>query len=165
MFKNLFKSKEKEPKKITIVAPITGEIIPLEDVPDPVFSQKMMGEGVAVMPSEGEVVSPVDGEIIQVFPTKHAIGILAENDAEILIHIGLDTVNLDGEGFTAHVKDGDKVKVGDKLMSFDIATIEEKAPSSITPIIISNTDDVREVKSIEVTKVIAGENEILQVIN
>lgn len=165
MFKKLFKKKEKETKEITIVAPITGEIIPLEDVPDPVFSQKMMGDGVAVKPSEGEVVSPVDGEIIQVFPTKHAIGIQTENDAEILIHIGLDTVNLDGKGFTAHVNDGDRVKVGDTLMSFDIALIEENASSSITPIIISNTADVREVKTLKATKVIAGENQILQVVN
>ncbi|BAC14714.1 PTS system, glucose-specific enzyme II, A component (EC 2.7.1.69) [Oceanobacillus iheyensis HTE831] len=165
MFKNLFKIKEREPKEITVVAPITGEIIPLEEVPDPVFAQKMMGEGVAVKPANGEVISPVDGEVKLVFQTKHAIIVEAENNAEILIHIGLDTVNLEGEGFTAHVKDGDIVKVGDKLMSFDIATIEEKATSSITPIIISNTDNVREVKNIKVTEVTAGENQILQVIN
>ncbi|MFP3490142.1 PTS glucose transporter subunit IIA, partial [Staphylococcus sp. SIMBA_130] len=85
-------------------------------VPDPVFSEKMMGDGVAIKPTNGEVVSPVIGEIIQVFPTKHAVGIRAENGAEIFIHIGLETVSLDGEGFTSYVGEGDQVKQGDKLI-------------------------------------------------
>ena len=115
MLKKLFGKKEKDPviKTVAVYSPITGTLALLEDVPDPVFSQKMMGDGVAVTPEIGIAVSPVDGEILQLFPTKHAIGIKAENGAEILIHIGLETVGMNGEGFTAFIKAGDKVKKGD----------------------------------------------------
>ena len=139
MLKKLFGKKEVI-KTVELYAPLTGTAVTLEKVPDPVFSEKMMGDGLAIEPSEGLAVSPVDGEIIQVFPTKHAIGIRAKNGAEILIHIGLETVSLNGEGFETFVKEGDKVKVGDKLVSFDLDIIKSKAKSTITPIIITNTD-------------------------
>ncbi len=139
MFKKFFGKKE-EIKTVELYAPITGTAVTLENVPDPVFSQKMMGDGFAIDPTEGLAVSPVAGEIVQVFPTKHAIGIRAKNGAEILIHIGLETVSLSGEGFETFVKEGDKVKVGDKLVSFDLDIIKSKAKSTITPIIITNTD-------------------------
>lgn len=160
MFGKLFKKKE-EVSEISLVSPMTGKVISLEDVPDPVFSQKMMGDGVAVIPTEGTVLSPVNGEIIQVFPTKHAIGILGENGAEILIHIGLETVGLEGEGFTAKVEKGDKVKQGDLLMQVDLSVIEEKASSTITPIIITNSDDMSDIEKNSLKQVTAGENEIL----
>ena len=95
--------------------PIEGEIIPLDEIPDPVFSQKMMGDGFGIIPSKGLVVSPVDGEIINVFPTKHAVGIMSKQGYEILIHVGLETVNLKGEGFTLLVKQGDHVLKGQKI--------------------------------------------------
>jgi len=139
MLKKLFGKKEVI-KTVQLFAPITGNAVTLDKVPDPVFSEKMMGDGIAIEPTEGLAVSPVDGEIVQVFPTKHAIGIRAKNGAEILIHIGLETVSLNGEGFEAFVKEGDKVKVGDKLVSFDLDIIKTKAKSTITPIIITNTD-------------------------
>src|SRR5699024_3774093 len=102
MFKNLFKKKE-TPKEEQIIAPLSGKVKQLEEVPDPTFSEKMMGEGIAIEPDEGLVVAPFDGEIIQVFPTKHAIGIQGESGLEILIHIGLETVSLKGEGFEVFV--------------------------------------------------------------
>ena len=106
---NFFK---KEKEELQIYAPINGQIISIEEVPDPVFNQKMMGEGVAVIPTEGSICSPVDGTILQVAPTKHAVGILAKDGSEILIHIGLETVALKGEGFQVAVTTGDKVSKG-----------------------------------------------------
>jgi sugar PTS system EIIA component len=140
MFKKLFGKKENEVVELT--APLNGKVIDVTEVPDPVFSQKMMGEGVAFEPIDGQVVSPVDGEVIQLFHTKHAIGIQTKSGLEILIHIGLETVALNGEGFEAFVQVGDKVKRGDKLISFDLDFIKEKAASIITPMIITNTDTI-----------------------
>ncbi|OCA90831.1 PTS glucose transporter subunit IIA [Bacillus sp. FJAT-27225] len=140
MFKNLFGKKQEVVTEVELVSPLTGTAAALESVDDPVFSQKMMGDGLAVQPAEGTVVAPVDGEIVQVFPTGHAVGIKAANGAEILIHIGLETVSMKGEGFTAHVHEGDKVKKGDKLVSFDMSLVTERAKSTVTPLIITNTD-------------------------
>ncbi|KKK37685.1 PTS glucose transporter subunit IIA [Mesobacillus campisalis] len=140
MFKKLFGKKEEPVKTIQLLAPLSGTAVDLETVPDPVFAEKMMGDGFAIEPTEGMAVSPVDGEIMQVFPTKHAIGIRAKNGAEILIHIGLETVSLNGEGFETFVSEGDKVKAGDKLVSFDLDIIRAKAKSIVTPVIITNTD-------------------------
>ena len=120
------------------VSPIKGEIQPLSEVPDAVFSQKMMGDGFAIIPSEGLVVSPVDGTIVSFFPTKHAIGIESDSGREILIHVGIDTVKLDGEGFEALVSQGDRVKKGQPLLKVDVAYIQEHAVSIITPIIFTN---------------------------
>lgn len=135
---NLFKKTKKE---LNIYAPLNGEIIPLEKVPDPVFSQKMMGDGIAMIPSNGHVHAPVDGTIIQIARTKHAVGILAEDGSEILIHIGLETVALDGEGFRVAVKKGDKVSVGDLLIEVDWDYIKEHAKSAVTPIVITNSSE------------------------
>lgn len=133
---NLFKKKSLE-----LVAPVTGKIVPLEEVPDPVFSQKMMGEGVAILPSEGNIYSPVNGTVMLVAATKHAVGIRAQDGTEILIHVGLETVALNGEGFTAAVKEGDKVSVGQLLLEVDWEYISKHAKSTVTPIVITNSDD------------------------
>ncbi|WP_246943112.1 glucose-specific PTS transporter subunit IIBC [Bacillus pinisoli] len=119
-------------------SPLTGQVMQLDDVPDQVFSQRMMGDGYAVLPTEGVVVSPVDGTIVNLFPTKHAIGIESTNGREILIHVGIDTVNLKGEGFTALVSQGDQVKKGQELLKVDLDFVKGKAPSLITPIIFTN---------------------------
>jgi len=161
MFKKLFKSKKEENNAISIYAPIDGEVVPLEDVPDPVFSKKMMGDGVAIKPNNGTVVSPVQGKIMQVFPTKHAIGIQAENGTEILLHIGLETVNLNGEGFTTHIEEGDNVKVGDALVTFEKEIVEEKAKSTITPVIITNTAEMKDIQMKDTQSVQAGQDEII----
>lgn len=139
MLKGLFGKKESEVK---VTAPLNGKLVDLSEVPDPVFAEKMMGDGLAIEPSEGLVVAPVDGEIQSIFPTKHAVGIKTKSGVELLIHIGLETVSLNGEGFEAYVKAGDKVKRGDKLISFDLEIISEKAKSTVTPIIITNMDEV-----------------------
>lgn len=162
MFGKLFGKKD-EKNPISLLAPVSGELVQLEDVPDPVFSEKMMGDGIAIKPAEGVAVSPVDGKVMQVFPTKHAVGLQAENGAEILIHIGLETVSLDGEGFTSHISEGDRVKQGDKLISFDLDVIETKAKSTLIPIIITNSADMRSVKPADSKQVAAGEDEILAV--
>lgn len=120
------------------VAPISGELLPITEVPDPVFSGKMMGDGFAIKPNDGTVVSPVNGKIINVFPTKHAIGITADDGREILIHFGIDTVKLNGEGFEAFVAEGDSVKAGQTLLKVDLDYIANNATSTITPIIFTN---------------------------
>ena len=163
MFKKLFGKKEEPVKTIQILAPLSGKAVNLASVPDPVFSEKMVGDGIAIEPSEGIVVSPVDGEIMQIFPTKHAVGIRAKNGAEILIHIGLETVSLKGEGFETHVQQGDSVKAGDKLVTFDVTTISEKAKSTVTPIIITNTDQAASVNSLTEGQVERGSTPILEV--
>ncbi|MFP5109786.1 N-acetylglucosamine-specific PTS transporter subunit IIBC [Neobacillus sp. C211] len=120
------------------IMPIEGEIIPLHEVPDQVFSQKMMGDGFAIVPSKGSVVSPVDGEIINIFPTKHALGLKSKQGYEILIHVGMDTVNLKGEGFTVLVKEGEQITKGQEILKFDLDFIKKSAPSTVTPIIFTN---------------------------
>lgn len=150
---------------IVLTAPISGKMLALENVPYPFFAKKMMGDGIAVDPVNGKVVSPIDGKIIQVFPTKHAVGISTNNGVEILIHIGLDTVNLNGEGFTAHVNEGDQVKQGELLISFEIDLVREKAKSTVTPIIITNTEDMAEISFNDKDNVTAGLDEIMIVKN
>lgn len=135
----VFKLFKKE--KLQICTPVNGKIIPLEEVPDPVFSQKMMGEGMAVVPTTGNIHAPVDGTIIQIAGTKHAIGILAKDGSEILIHVGLETVALKGEGFKVAVNMGDKVSVGQLLIEVDWEYISAHAKSTITPIVITNSNE------------------------
>lgn len=120
------------------VSPITGEIHPITDVPDQVFSGKMMGDGFAILPSEGIVVSPVRGKILNVFPTKHAIGLQSDGGREILIHFGIDTVSLKGEGFTSFVSEGDRVEPGQKLLEVDLDAVKPNVPSLMTPIVFTN---------------------------
>ncbi|HGO3499623.1 TPA: glucose-specific PTS transporter subunit IIBC [Staphylococcus aureus] len=118
-------------------APLTGEVTPLSEVPDQVFSEKMMGDGIAIKPSQGEVRAPFNGKVQMIFPTKHAIGLVSDSGLELLIHIGLDTVKLNGEGFTLHVEEGQEVKQGDLLINFDLYYIRNHAKSDITPIIVT----------------------------
>ncbi|GAB3804274.1 PTS sugar transporter subunit IIA [Virgibacillus kimchii] len=159
MLKNLFKkSKEEE----ILYAPISGEVVKLEDVPDPVFSEKMMGEGVAINPNKGEVVSPVKGKVVQVPDTKHAIGLETEKGTEVLIHVGLETVALKGEGFTANVNTGDEITVGQSLLTFDLEYIQEHAESTISPMIITNSKDLdRDITFEEIKEAKAGETTLL----
>lgn len=125
---------------VTITSPLAGEVKELSQATDPVFAQGLMGRGVVIIPSQGELVSPVNGRVTVFFPTKHAIGILSDEGVEILMHIGMDTVNLEGKGFEGYVSQGDKVKVGDKLISFDIDMIKKAGYVTETPVIITNSD-------------------------
>ncbi|MFV0466773.1 MAG: glucose PTS transporter subunit IIA [Lachnospiraceae bacterium] len=143
-----------------LVSPANGKIIPLHEVCDEAFAQGAMGQGVAIEPREGKIYSPVHGSIITIFPTKHAIGILSENGAEILIHIGMDTVNLNGQYFETHVEQGQIVKKGDLIVSFDMDSIVAEGFSVQTPIIITNTTKFTDIIPIESKEVDVG-NDIL----
>ena len=124
-----------------VVSPLAGQVKPLSQATDPVFSSGVMGQGVVIEPSQGELVSPVNGTVTVLFPTKHAVGIVSEEGVEMLMHIGMDTVSLDGKGFEAHVEQGDKVVVGQQLISFDMDVIKEAGLVTETPVIITNQDD------------------------
>ncbi|AYV68186.1 PTS beta-glucoside transporter subunit IIABC [Niallia circulans] len=132
-----------------IVSPISGELISLKEIPDQVFASESMGKGVGIIPSAGRAVSPVNGIVTTLFKTKHAIGITSDNGAEILIHIGMDTVQLEGKYFTAHVKQGDKVSAGDLLLEFDMEKIREEGYNLITPVIITNSADYKQIDTIK----------------
>ncbi|MGF7058504.1 PTS sugar transporter subunit IIA [Brassicibacter mesophilus] len=132
----------KKNRTIEIKAPVTGKIIPIEEVDDKVFSEKMLGDGFAIIPEEDIIKSPCNGKIVQIFPTNHAIGLLADNGLEILIHIGMDTVELNGKGFERIIQSGDKVRVGDELIKFDRQFIKEKGKSIVTPVVITNMEKV-----------------------
>lgn len=124
-----------------VVSPLAGQVKPLSQATDPVFSSGVMGQGVVIEPSQGELVSPVNGTVTVLFPTKHAVSIVSEEGVEMLMHIGMDTVSLDGKGFEAHVEQGDKVVVGQQLISFDMYVIKEAGLVTETPVIITNQDD------------------------
>ncbi|BCB02189.1 glucose-specific PTS transporter subunit IIBC [Bacillus sp. KH172YL63] len=127
------------------VAPITGEIKDITEVPDQVFSGKMMGDGFAIVPTEGTIVSPITGKVVNVFPTKHAIGLESKAGREVLIHVGIDTVKLEGKGFEALVKEGDQVEAGQPLLEVDLDYIKENAPSIMTPIVFTNLKEGKQV--------------------
>ncbi|MCO7175113.1 PTS glucose transporter subunit IIA [Sporolactobacillus kofuensis] len=156
LFKKLFNKNEAntnqhEPSKEDIAAagefymPLQGKVVPITEVPDPVFSQKMMGDGFAIIPENDIVRSPVNGEVTNIFPTKHAISLKSDDGRELLIHVGLETVSLKGEGFTALAKDGAKVKKGDQLLKVDFDQIADKVPSTITAVVFTNLKDAEKV--------------------
>ncbi|AND79098.1 beta-glucoside-specific PTS transporter subunit IIABC [Streptococcus pantholopis] len=130
-----------------LTSPLTGEVKALADVPDPVFSTGAMGPGAAVEPTVGKVLAPADATVSLVFPTKHAIGLVTDSGAELLIHIGMDTVNLEGKYFTAHVDKDQKVKRGDSLIDFDIEAIKKAGYSVTTPIIVTNAAEYLEIQT------------------
>lgn len=130
-----------EVKETDIYAPGTGHIIPLSEVPDKVFSEKMMGDGIGFVPEKGEIVAPFDGTVKTIFPTKHAIGLESDTGIEVLIHIGIDTVKLNGEGFESLVNVNEPVTQGQPLMKINLAYLKEHAPSVVTPVIITNQGD------------------------
>ena len=162
------KIEEKKPdlkvKKEVVASPLTGNVIPLTEVKDEAFSGELLGKGVAVDPTEGNVVAPCNGTVTTLFPTKHAIGIVTENGAELLIHLGLDTVKLEGEHFTAHIAQGDKVKKGQLMVTVDLEAVKAAGYSMVTPIIVTNTPDYLDVVAMSSTSV-NKEEELLTLIN
>lgn len=150
----------KKNKEIMLGSPVKGEAVPIQEVPDPTFGEEMLGKGVAVRPAEGKYYAPADGEISLLFETLHAVSVTTDTGVEILIHIGLDTVALKGEHFTAHVKTGDKVKKGDLLVSVDLEAVKAAGYEVITPIVICNTPDFASVEAITGSEVAPGDDVI-----
>ena len=140
-----------------IYAPANGKVIPLSEVKDEVFSSGAMGKGIAIEPTDGKIYAPVDGTISVFFPTGHAIGINADNGVEVLIHVGMDTVNLDGKGFSPKAKVGDKVKKGQLLLEVDLDVVKKEGVSTITPVIITNAADMKEVNPTSASEAKAGD--------
>lgn len=156
------KSLEAEVAEQMIYSPLTGEIKSLKEVNDPTFSEEILGKGVAILPEEGVVYSPFDGEVSSIFETKHAIGLTSNNGTELLIHVGLETVNLGGKYFETYISQGDQVKKGDKLISFELQEIK-KTHDTITPVIIANSDDFSEISVQKASGTIRAGEAILMV--
>ncbi|MCD5325553.1 MULTISPECIES: glucose-specific PTS transporter subunit IIBC [Pontibacillus] len=149
--------------EFSFVSPLKGEIMPISEVPDDVFSGKMMGDGFAILPSDGEIVSPINGKVLNVFPTKHALGLQAEDGTEVLIHFGIDTVTLKGEGFEAFVSEGDEITQGQTLLKVDIDSVQEKVPSIVTPIVFTNLGEGQVVKINAEGAVSQGQKNIISI--
>ncbi|MCE2593404.1 PTS glucose transporter subunit IIA [Motilimonas cestriensis] len=129
---------------IEIFAPLSGEIVPIEDVPDVVFAEKIVGDGIAIKPTGDKMVAPCDGTIGKIFETNHAFSIESDTGLELFVHFGIDTVELKGEGFTRIAQEGQSVKKGDTIIEFDLALLEAKAKSTLTPVVISNMDEIKD---------------------
>ncbi len=142
-------TKQSTKKEMIISSPVKGKVVALSEVPDETFSQEMLGKGIAIIPEEKQFYAPVSGEVSVVFPTGHAIGLISEEGTELLIHIGLDTVQLNGEGFHVAVKQGQKVKQGDLLVEVDLEKIQEKGYSVITPVLVTNPDQYQTIESLK----------------
>lgn len=137
---------KKKSKELEIYTCVQGEVLPIENVPDSVFAEKILGDGIAINPSNGEIISPIDGEITMIQDSLHAIGIKVDDGIEILIHIGLETVELKGEGFTKKVNVNDRVKKGQSIVCFDKEMIEDKGYNTITMMVVINNNQIIEVK-------------------
>ena len=141
---DFFKKKTKEYADV-IGAPLKGEAIESSAVNDPTFAEEMLGKGMAIKPSEGKVYAPFDGTVAMVFDTKHAVSLVSDKGTEVLIHVGLDTVMLKGEHYTAHVESGASVKKGDLLLEFDMEAIAAAGYDTVTPVVVCNADDYKDV--------------------
>ncbi|WP_340609184.1 N-acetylglucosamine-specific PTS transporter subunit IIBC [Xenorhabdus bharatensis] len=148
---------------LTLLAPVTGELVKLEDVPDEAFSSKLVGDGIAIKPTSETVFSPVEGTVVKVFDTNHAVCIEANNGTEVIVHIGIDTVSLNGKGFERLIEEGMKVKAGDPLLKLDLNYLNAHAKSMISPIVISNIDDYAGISIMAEGHVIAKESNLFQV--
>lgn len=148
----------------TLVSPLTGNLVKLSDVPDEVFASGVMGKGIAVEPTEGKIFAPADAEVTTMFPTGHAIGLKTSKGAEILIHIGMDTVQMNGDGFKTHVTQGDKVKKGQLLVEFDIDKIKKAGHPIITPVLVTNSASYKDISPIEGKTIKKGDNLISTVV-
>ena len=151
------------PQGVSVFSPLQGAVVSLDQVPDPVFAQGTMGGGVAIDPTEGVVRAPFDGDVVQIFKTAHAVGLKNKQGVEVLIHIGIDTVQMKGRGFKALVKKGDPVKKGDKLIEFDLDLVKKEAKSSITPVVVTNSSEVKGVSTTAHSGAVTSEDVLLNV--
>lgn len=164
MFKKLFgKSESKRAAVDNISAPLEGKLMSITEVPDPVFAQKMMGDGFAVHPTKGEVVSPVAGKVMSVFPSKHAIALESDNGREILIHFGLETVALNGEGFELLVDANQTVTQGQMLLKVDLPFVEKNAVSTITSVVFTNLKEGEKISLLKEQDVVLNESDIIAI--
>ena len=147
----------KKDEGVQICAPAAGKLVPLSEVSDPTFADGILGQGAAVIPSDNRFLSPVEGTVTTVFPTGHAAAITSTDGVEILLHIGVDTVKLNGEHFTIHVEEGQKVNRGDLLLEADLEQIKAAGYDVVTPVVVCNTDDFAEVAMAEAGEVAAGD--------
>ena len=147
---------------VKIFAPVSGEIVNIEDVPDVVFAEKIVGDGIAIHPTGNRMVAPCDGTIGKIFETNHAFSIESVEGIELFVHFGIDTVELKGEGFRRIAQEGQAVKCGDTIIEFDLPLLETKAKSVLTPVVISNMDDIKGLDK-QKGKVTLGEDPILQI--
>ena len=148
----------------TITSPLSGKVIPITEVPDEAFSQKTLGDGVAIIPSDGKILSPVDGKLISVAATNHAFGFLSDDGLNILVHVGLDSVSLKGEGFKIYAKKGDNVKKGDLIAEVDLALFQKRNINPMTPVLLCNAPDNTSLKS-DYSEATAGKSTIFDVID
>ncbi len=162
-FFDMFKGKNEIISTIDIIAPLSGEIIAIEDVPDVVFAEKIVGDGIAIRPTGNKMVAPCDGEIGKIFETNHAFSLESDTGVELFVHFGIDTVELKGEGFTRIAQEGQKVKMGDTIIEFDLALLSEKAKSILTPVVISNMDELKELQKMT-GKVTVGVEPVLKIV-
>ncbi len=140
-------------KKRELLSPVDGQVVDITEIPDEVFSQKMVGDGVAINPASGTFCAPIGGTVSKIFSTNHAFSIRNDKDLEVMVHIGLDTVALEGKGFERLVEEGAKVNAGDPVIEADLAYLSEHAKSTITPVIISESSDVKQIdKSLHIVK-------------
>ncbi len=142
---------------IQIFAPVAGQAVPITQVSDPTFGEKILGDGIAIKPSEGKIFAPCDGKVDMMFETGHAVSLASDGGVEILIHVGLDTVELKGKHYTIHAHSGDKVKKGDLLMEFDVEAIVAAGYDVITPVVICNSDDYSAIRPFADKAVAPGE--------
>ena len=162
-FFDMFKGKTETVNTIDIIAPLSGEIVAIEDVPDVVFAEKIVGDGIAIRPTGNKMVAPCDGEIGKIFETNHAFSLESDTGVELFVHFGIDTVELKGQGFTRIAKEGQKVKAGDTIIEFDLAYLTEHAKSILTPVVISNMDELKELQKQSGT-VTVGVDAVLKIV-
>ncbi len=141
LFDKLFGKADTKKNNNGIFAPVAGKAVPVSEVPDPTFSEGMLGNGVAIIPTDGKVYAPCNATVDMMFDTGHAVSLVADNGAELLIHVGLETVGLEGKCFTVHVKNGQKVKKGDLMIEADLEAIKAAGLNTITPVLVCNCDD------------------------
>lgn len=160
--KSLVSEDKSSSGSIEIIAPLSDEIVNIEDVPDVVFAEKIVGDGIAIKPAGNKIVAPVDGTIGKIFETNHAFSIESDDGIELFVHFGIDTVELKGEGFKRIAEEGQTVKKGDLIIEFDLALLEEKAKSVLTPVVISNMDEIKELNKLT-GSVTVGETVIMRI--
>lgn len=149
-------------KELELLSPITGKMVEITEVPDPVFAEKMIGDGVAIEPTDGMVLAPCQGKVVQVFPTNHAVGIEIERGIDLLIHVGIDTVEMQGDGFERLIQEGERVSIGTPLLKMDIEKINSYGKHTITPVIITTMDKIQKL-DIATGNVRAGKDVVMKV--